>query len=316
MTEPSPRPLYIFRGHTAVVNNVTFIRHDEYFVSCDMEGWIFIWNIKTRRPVLKWKAHESSCMFVRVTDDNETLISQGRDNMIHIWQLPLSFNETTKPGLTHSIPYSAVNFCKISCYTNEHITFMCSPSFKSIALFNIFDLTNQKWLIQDAGDNEKLGACMAVELFGTPDHLFVLAGYESGSTALWEVTKNKSMLLWSQKEHNEPVLSLSMDSIRSVGISSAADNQLCKYSVETGDVIRKITVKKSGLDTLKIRNDNMILGTGGYDGRIRIFSYKTMKPLAVLSYHRDSVTSIDFGKENKSWLIAASDINISLWNIY
>jgi WD40 repeat protein len=50
--------------------------------------------------------------------------------------------------------------------------------------------------------------------------------------------------------------------------------------------------------------------------RIRIFSYKTMKPLAVLSYHRDSVTSIDFGKENKSWLIAASDINISLWNIY
>jgi hypothetical protein len=38
-----------------------------------MEGWIFIWNIKTRRPVLKWKAHESSCMFVKVTD-NDTLI--------------------------------------------------------------------------------------------------------------------------------------------------------------------------------------------------------------------------------------------------
>jgi hypothetical protein len=74
--------------------------------------------------------------------------SQGRDNMIHIWKLPSSFNET-KPDLIQSIPYGAVNFCKISCYTHgildisfkfkrfltfqyiDNVTFMCAPSFKS-----------------------------------------------------------------------------------------------------------------------------------------------------------------------------------------
>jgi WD40 repeat protein len=60
---------------------------------------------------------------------------------------------------------------------------------------------------------------------------------------------------------------LSLDSNTSVVITSAADNQLCKYDVATGDVIKKITVKKSGLDSLKIRNDNMLFGTGGFDGR-------------------------------------------------
>lgn len=45
---------------------------------------------------------------------------------------------------------------------------------------------------------------MAVELFRTSDGLFVLAAYESGSTALWEIKQSKSTLIWQKKEHQEP----------------------------------------------------------------------------------------------------------------
>jgi hypothetical protein len=59
-------------------------------------------------------------------------------------------------------------------------------------------------MIENVGNEAKLGSCMAVALFGTPDHLFVLAGYENCSAALWEIKENKSTLLWTQKQHNEP----------------------------------------------------------------------------------------------------------------
>lgn len=63
------------------------------------------------------------------------------------------------------------------------------------------------------------------------------------------------------------VLDLSIDPFRTFVISSSADNQICKYSLATGDVINKITIKKSGIVALKIRPDNKIFALGGYDGR-------------------------------------------------
>lgn len=50
--------------------------------------------------------------------------------------------------------------------------------------------------------------------------------------------------------------------------------------------------------------------------RIRIFSVKSMKPLAILSYHRDTAYGLDFSR-NDNWLIGSSQDNrISLWSIF
>ena len=46
---------------------------------------------------------------------------------------------------------------------------------------------------------------MVTNLFRASDSLFVLAGYESGKVALWEIKHGTSHLVWEQdKGHNEP----------------------------------------------------------------------------------------------------------------
>lgn len=59
----------------------------------------------------------------------------------------------------------------------------------------------------DSG-SARLGSCMALELFRTSDSfLFVLAGYESGTVALWEIKQQENhtcRILWQTKEHTEP----------------------------------------------------------------------------------------------------------------
>ncbi|KAG1121238.1 hypothetical protein G6F42_012594 [Rhizopus arrhizus] len=254
------------------------------------------------------------------TSEKHTLISQGRDNMIHIWKLHIG-NENQDPSLETSIVYNALGFCKFSLdEQQDESTLVCFPSKDDIAMFDIYDLTYQCYVLQNIGQTDsgthRLGSCMAVELFRTSDGLFVLAAYESGSTALWEIKQSKSTLIWQKKEHQEPVLDLSIDPIRAFVISSSADNQICKYSLATGDVISKITIKKSGAVALRIRPDNKIFALGGYDGRIRLFSVKSMKPLAVLSYHKDTVYSVDFSQSD-NWMVCASqDHRISLWSIF
>lgn len=69
-------------------------------------------------------------------------------------------------------------------------------------------MTHQRYVLRNIGDidsgTHRLGSCMAVKLFKVDNVLFVIAGYESGQVALWEMKENKSQILWQKSEHTEP----------------------------------------------------------------------------------------------------------------
>lgn len=57
-----------------------------------------------------------------------------------------------------------------------------------------------------------------------------------------------------------------------------------------------------------------------YIYRIRIYSWKTLKPLAYLSYHTQTINTVDFSEDlcDHGQLLAAGgkDSRISLWSLY
>jgi len=70
-----------------------------------------------------------------------------------------------------------------------------------------------------------------------------------------------------------------------------------------------------GIADLKIRPDSKILATAGWDHRVRVFQWRTMKPLAVLAFHSATVHCVAF---NTTGLLAAGsgDQRISVWSLY
>jgi len=59
----------------------------------------------------------------------------------------------------------------------------------------------------------------------------------------------------------------------------------------------KITnTKHAGQQSLRVRSDGRILVTGGWDSRIRIYSTKTLKEVAVLKWHKEGVYAVDFAE--------------------
>jgi hypothetical protein len=77
--------------------------------------------------------------------------SQGRDNMIHIWEL--SIQEQAQHRCVSSIVYNALGFCKFSCHSQGkfrsindevgliffylHIELLCFPSKNDIAFVRV-----------------------------------------------------------------------------------------------------------------------------------------------------------------------------------
>ena len=77
-----------------------------------------------------------------------------------------------------------------------------------------------------------------------------------------------------------------------------------------------------------IRPDKKIVVCGGWDGRLRIFSWvkpEKLKPLAVLNFHADTVEAVAFSDQDveggrlhgrKVLVAGGKDGKASLWDIY
>lgn len=58
---------------------------------------------------------------------------------------------------------------------------------------------------------------------------------------------------------------------------------------------RKVTnTKHSGQQSLEVRSDGTIFATAGWDSKIRLYSCKTLKELAVLKWHKDGAYAVSF----------------------
>lgn len=60
-----PLPIYVLRGHSAQLNCVHFLRANSRLLTGDTEGWVIMWKISSRRPVVVWKPHENAILGIK-----------------------------------------------------------------------------------------------------------------------------------------------------------------------------------------------------------------------------------------------------------
>lgn len=106
--------------------------------------------------------------------------------------------------------------------------------------------------------------------------------------------------------------------------------------------VQKIEIPNSGIADIKIRPDRKLFVTAGWDHRLvvimlfcfmysnfilnfnflrlRVFSWKKYNPLAILKFHSEGLTCVEFPAHPPNdhfWMAAGSkDKRISLWDIY
>ncbi|KAH6614044.1 WD40-repeat-containing domain protein [Boeremia exigua] len=62
--------------------------------------------------------------------------------------------------------------------------------------------------------------------------------------------------------------------------------------------------KHAGQQSLSVRSDGRLLVTGGWDSRVRVYSAKTLKEVAVLKWHKEGVYAVAFAA-----ILVASDLH-------
>lgn len=153
---------------------------------------------------------------------------------------------------------------------------------------------------------------MTLRLVSHNSHMLVIAGYDSGHTAVHACSSNPSDLMrnsWSiayiSQSHTQPILSLDVAPSLQCYYTSSADDIIARHPISlpswssggkatteaatahaSEQPKRVVRTKHSGQQALRVRSDGKIFATAGWDGRVRVYSAKTMKELAVLKWHQ------------------------------
>ncbi|ORX77616.1 WD40 repeat-like protein [Anaeromyces robustus] len=327
MSKLPPDPIYIFRGHNSVINTVKILK--DIVISGDINGQIILWDLKSKKQILKWKAHNDAVLSIDYIYGKEHIISQGRDNLLLAWDYGTFKRENAKEiKIISSLVVDSLSFCKFNLFQNEDSSelLLAIPKLNKNEFVDIIDLNSKTVKFDSIGVQDKdikAGMCMCMKLIKKDCKLYLLVGYEYGNVIMWNL-ENKD-ICWNLKFHSEPVFAIDVSNSLKYGISVSADNIIAHFEIteNKNPKYKEIKSKTCGFADIKFRYDDKIFATAGWDSKIRIFHAKKLIPLAILSYHRGGIQELDFlKKENENdgkinELISCSkDGCLSLWKIY
>ncbi|KAH6760979.1 Transducin/WD40 repeat-like superfamily protein [Perilla frutescens var. hirtella] len=347
---PPPDPVAVLRGHRASVTDVCFHPIKNILFSGSTDGELRIWDTLQRRTISSSWVHSAAHGIISIAAAGESrVISQGRDGTIKFWDIGEA--GLARTPLT-TIKTNSYHFCKLSLLSNPDSGIMptevmenhlgaevsggsdaegrnyVATAGEDLSVVEIWDVNTAEKLVKlppislDRRSTKSRGMCMAVRAFlpsETESFANVVAGFEDGSMVWWDL-RNPALPVTSVKFHSEPVLSLSIDNSRGVGVSGSADEKIVTFTLNpsTGSCLvkKEVILERPGTAGTSIRPDGKIFATAGWDHRVRIYDYRKGNALAVLKYHHAMCNAVIFSANSKLMASSSEDATIALWELY
>ncbi|XP_076063114.1 guanine nucleotide-binding protein subunit beta-like protein 1 isoform X2 [Oratosquilla oratoria] len=324
MSAPPPDPVFVLRGTQSGVTSLTFLKPPEdqltqYIAAGTQDGDVLIWDIKTKAVTLDWKASDNTSILWLHSHSPSHLWTQGRCDHATLWDLNIP-----APTPIIRIPvkdYLGFCLCDILIDSQKSILLCPGPGQTNVSVWDA-DAELKICSVQPK-DSAKYGTIMQAKWAKQENQSFILAAYENGHIIVWNWVDGS--ICTDTKICDNPIC-LEFDDELQKGVCGSTSEKIYVFSLQPSvklEILKEITIINPGIAACLTRPDNRLFVTGGWDHRIRLFSWKKLKPLAVLQYHKGTVQCIAYSKGEvqrcgPGWLLAAGgvDKSVSLWNIF
>ncbi|PFH58068.1 hypothetical protein XA68_14204 [Ophiocordyceps unilateralis] len=255
MTDATPAPSNILRGHKAQVHAATFIRDNERLVTADADGYVVLWDLAVMRPAVVWRAHDKSILGVAGWGLDK-IITHGRDHKIVVWKLPAQDEQSLssilpvepvaearrQPWILHLVEVNALNFCSFAACARRSDGTLSGPDASSDILLavpnalaseavDIFALPSQSRL-HTVRSGSKTGMVMCLRLIHLAGCPTLIAGFENGGVSVRLLDAAGTWITtYLSQPHSQPVLSLDVHPSHECFFSSSADSILAQHPV-------------------------------------------------------------------------------------
>lgn len=214
-----------------------------------------------------------------------------------------------------TIPCGTYTFCRMATFRRHEIgTLISYPSAEVENAINLL-IEGKSYLVKNFMV-KSAGMCLFTKLYSVEDQIILVCGYESGKLVIMKFDSpyEKHVILFEERLFEESCTDADLFDETVVAVSAGKSVKIIRnFKVSPKKI--NIELPFPGCNSVIIRSDGKLFVTGGWDGKLRYFSLKSGKLLAIIDHHFDSITSIIFKNDN-SLLAASTDGTISLWTLY
>jgi len=324
MGTPAPEPVFYLTPGEAVT--CMSFKTSQLFIGTS-SGNILIYSTSTWKQVASINVASSGVLWLDVLStfpsvSKNTLVTQTRSDGVKM------FHEMSESNIWEQVASFNINhtgFCRGFIESNDSPdadVVMVTPSEQSSIIVSRLVENYMRHIVTLTKTG--VGTLMSMSPWSTGDGK-LLAGYESGHVVLWDWSNNVQLLETNLSDHLGTCMSLTWNVTRARGVVTGSEDKIVVLD-EQLNVVKVRDITNKGVGSVCVRHDDKILICGGWDGRLRLFSWlypDKLKPLAVLKYHSDTVECVVTGHcpqgrlEGKNIILAGGkDGKISIWEIY
>ncbi|XP_050440180.1 guanine nucleotide-binding protein subunit beta-like protein 1 [Adelges cooleyi] len=306
----TPTPVYTFKCDKYVPNCVVFHTAKQLLYVGTQTGEIHSWNLETNRQEIKTNAGNQSIMNLEILIKKNQLVSQNKFGEIRFWTM-----DQFKLSIHHILHTQVLGFCKFSLYKTELI--LCK-SLKEKSILNCYSTESYEIMKTYNPDDKNLGDLMTIKTI--KDYIF--CAYESCKVIIW---CENSIVETSDFPDTECLMALDVDSSLAKGVCAGSSDTINTFHIADSKISCKksVQITNPGVSVLRLRPDDKIVAAACWDSTVKLFSWKSMKLLAILDSHSSGVLDITYSKslvtfwKTKYMLaVACKDNKITLWDIY
>ncbi|CAB1110794.1 unnamed protein product [Ectocarpus sp. CCAP 1310/34] len=175
-------------------------------------------------------------------------------------------------------------------------------------------------------DAEQKGMVMCVRLLGESPSCaspFAVVGHDAGHLCVYDLRATSAEPLLESRLHKVPLLCVDVGSSCRQGVSGSADESINVFTLSTRkascgscEVVKSFRLEHPGTSCVEIRRDQKLFVSGGWDHRVRAFSWKTPRPLAVLRSHEKNVHTVAYSPRIGGLVSGSGDSRVAVWELY
>uniref|UniRef100_A0A1B6D3P9 Uncharacterized protein n=2 Tax=Clastoptera arizonana TaxID=38151 RepID=A0A1B6D3P9_9HEMI len=312
MGKTPPDPLYTIKSNMASIHSILLRIADnkELIYASTENGKVHIWNLKTCREINIINIGSQPCLSVNYFNSN--FITQEKCGNIKIW----SEVENSCWILQVIVPLTYVGFCKF-CLGPDSI--ICPEENSAVTIRSLKGDILEKNSFDKTKNNGNI-MFLKYENILSEDFIFIL--FESGTLKVW---KRGSAEVSELKLTDDCPMALDFDGQSRGIIGTSGSNLIEFYFIDKAKLSagKSVPITNPGVSCVKIRPDKRIFIAGCWDGRLRFFSMKTLKLLAVLDQHQSCIQDVVFSispvtslKCKYLCVAGGQDKKITLWNLF
>jgi WD40 repeat protein len=342
-----------------IINGLAVSPNGKILASSGSDRLIRLWNLETREILMQIPGHVDWVYGLAFSPDGLSLISASADRTIRVWDTQYGRSQLVLTGPSDQVFGVAVSpdgryLASASADTYVRLWDISLQGTYEVVTMNHGDIVHDVLYSPDgkyiasAGDdgvvklwNSSNGALVR-KLHGTPrsadvlfwsrDNRYLAAGYASGQTVIWDMTKITST-------DAAPIITIKGDGSTLRGLSLSPDNSLVAtgdingfariYDTKTGKEIASLDANKEfhwtetgkytknlvWVSAAMFSPDGKSLATSYGTGLIVIWDWKSGKPTLTLSGHEDIVENVAYNADGSLLASAADDGQVILWDL-